>query len=53
MKEFESTLTIYRAQIDNLESHLAAGTESIINQLPNSLERSVFSYNRIVYHEQI
>ena len=32
-------MTVYRAQIDNLESHLAAGNESIINQLPNSLER--------------
>lgn len=39
IKEFETTLTVYRAQIDNLESHLAAGNESIINQLPNSLER--------------
>ena len=39
VKDFETTMTVYRAQIDNLESHLAAGNESIINQLPNSLER--------------
>ena len=30
---------VYRAQIENLESHLAAGNEAVINQLPHSIER--------------
>jgi len=39
IKDFESTLMVYRAQIENLESHLAAGNEAVINQLPHSIER--------------
>ena len=31
---------VYRAQIENLESHLAAGNEAVINQLPHSIERN-------------
>jgi len=37
--EFEQKLTIYRSQIDMLESHLAAGSEISLSELPQTLER--------------
>lgn len=37
--EFEQKLAIYRSQIDQLESHLAASSDIALAQLPQTLER--------------
>lgn len=37
--EFEQKLAIYRSQIDMLESHLAAGGQQALVELPQTLER--------------